>query len=251
MNGAISKDEFVATQRRYQVMTAGLMAIEALTGVVTPKSVVLRGESAASTGKNIIEAEKNLKEANDNLKAAEDESKKAASVLDEARKAQQAYEQEHPDANARTDEQKKRLKEFQEATAAAQKEADKKVEAEKSKNSIVEEMQALLDASRSLRAKSSTGGKIDSASCSRACTPFSEANNAKFLSTVQGIVSGMFAPDVLYECIGFYRDRDTRAQVTSGQASASVKELDQFCQSVFAQRKESPEKNRPLPFGTN
>ena len=37
-------------------------------------------------------------------------------------------------------------------------------------------------------------------------TDFTEQNNQKMLDTVRAIVQGMFTPDVVYECMDFYRE---------------------------------------------
>lgn len=246
LNGALLPKEYVAEQRRYQVMTAGLLAIESLTTVVTPKQVVLRGDSAASTGKNIIAAEKNLKEAQDNLKVAESEEGKAVSALAESKKAQKDYEATlDPTPSNWTTEQKTKDAELKKKTDSDQKSADEKATAKKNRQTTVDEMQALLDQAKSLTANASTSGSIDSASCSRSCSSFTEANNTKMLETVQGIVMGMFTPDVIYECINYYKDSATSTTPVPPTQMEGRTSLDKFCAKIFESGQQKPERFFP------
>lgn len=249
MNGALDAKEFQAQHRRYQIMMSGLMAIEALTGVVTPKQVVLRGESLATTGRNLIEAERNLKEAKDNLKIAEDQEAAATSSLNAAKKVQKDFEDRYPEP--RNDEQKnKELKELQAATAAAQSSVEHKTEAKNSKKKVVEEMQALFEASKSLSAQSSTSGTVATNSCSPKCSTFSEANHEQVIEAVKSIVQGMFNPDVIYECMEFYTENGTveKAKKEAGPQNfetsrPSLSALDKFCQAKFKMGEQTVMKN--------
>ena len=227
MNGALSEEDFLKTQRRYQIMTAGLMAIESLTGVVTPKQVILRGESQASTGKNIMEAEQNLKDSKENLKAAESEEGQATLALAEATKTHNTFEATldvNPD-NRKPEDQAK-LADLKKKMDEAQKLADGKTEARKSKKGVVDEMQALLEAAKTLTTRASTSGSFNSTPCAPNCRPpFSEVNNNKLLETVQGIVDGMFKPDVTYECIDIYKNNKGKKD--------PPKQLEELCGKAF------------------
>jgi hypothetical protein len=246
LNGALPPKEYVAEQRRYQVMTAGLLAIESLTSVVTPKQVVLRSDSTASTGKNVIEAEKNLKEANDNLKAADIEEGKAVLTLEASKKAQKDFETTL-DSNPSnwTTGQKAKDDELKRKIDSDQKSADEKATEKKNRQATVDVMQTILDQSRtSITARVGTSGSIDSASCSRSCSSFSEGNNNKMLETVQGIVTGMFNPDVIYECINYYKD-SALIGPAEGRTSEGRNSLDKFCAKVFDVGQKNPEKFFP------
>jgi hypothetical protein len=246
MNGAIDMKEYRAQQRRYQIMMSGLLAIESLTGVVTPKQVVLRGESSATTGKGILEAEKNVKDAKDNLKAAEDEESKAKVALAAAKTTKEDYEKQHPDPANRTEEQIKKLKDLDDELMAAQKITDHKTDAKNSKKKMVAEMQELLEVAKSVTAKSSTNGTIESASYSRNSSPFTENNNSKMIETVSAIVDGMFWPDMAYECMDFYRDgQKSIAKLTSEEKTPSLTALDSFCETMFKTAQENPERYLP------
>jgi hypothetical protein len=248
MNGALDRKEYLAQQRRYQIMMSGLLAIESLTGVVTPKQVVLRGESAANTGKGILEAEKNVKEAKDNLKTAEGEETKAKVALTTAKTAKEDYEKQYPDPANRTEEQIKKLKDLDDEMAAAQKTADHKTDAKNSKKTIVEEMQEILEAAKSHTAKSSTSGTIESGSCSRNCSTFTENNNDKMLDTIGSIVKEMFKPDMYYACIDFYRDGTALQPAAKTPLLSS---LDGFCQSLFNIGANHPERFLPTLLKTS
>lgn len=244
VNGALDRKEYIAQQRRYQIMMSGLLAIESLTGVVTPKQVILRGESAATTGKGILEAEQNVKEAKDNLKTAEDEEAKAKVALAAAKTAKEDYEKQHPDPATRTEEQNKQLKDLDDDVAASQKTVAHKTDAKNSKKRMVEEMQELLEAAMSLTAKSSTSGTIESGSCSRSCSTFTENNNDKMIDAVNSIVKDMFTPAMYYECIDFYKD----AALESATKTSPVTSLDGFCQSLFNIGASYPEWFLPTPL---
>ncbi|TKB67857.1 MAG: hypothetical protein E8D52_11345 [Nitrospira sp.] len=245
MNGALDRKEYMGQQRRYQIMMSGLLAIESLTDVVTPKQVVLRGESAATTGRGILEAEKNVKEAKDNLKTAEDEEAKAKVALAAAKTAKEDYEKQHPDPATRTEEQNKKLKDLDDEVAASQKTLEHKTDAKNSKKTMVEEMQEILEAAKSLTAKSSTSGTIESGSCSRSCSTFTENNNDKMIDTVNSIVKDMFKPDMYYECIDFYKDGAAFQPATKTPLLTS---LDGFCQSLFNIGASYPERFLPTPL---
>lgn len=81
MGGAVTQGEFVSLQRRYQNLMMGLLAIEQLTGAVTPKQVVLSGSSAAGGGNSNTDKEQEA------LKAAKTEEIDAQANVSNAQKA--------------------------------------------------------------------------------------------------------------------------------------------------------------------
>ena len=199
MNGATTPAEYAKEQRRYQILMGGLMAIEQLTGVITPKQVVLHGESAASAGTNLLQAQKNLDEARTQLKVAQKAEQSANEDVDTAQKELDSYKKTQDPAPT-----PERTKELEGKVTNANKVLLDKKQAVANADNTVKKMEGALEAARSLSAKTSAGGNIDSNSSVRQLGTFTPENNDKVIAVVDGIVKNMFRPDFIYECLAIY-----------------------------------------------
>ncbi len=84
--GIIDKDETNRRMARYQDTMVAILAIESLTGVVTPQQVVLSGNSGASIGGEIDELTKKYTESIENEMVAEQELAASEQALNTANK---------------------------------------------------------------------------------------------------------------------------------------------------------------------
>lgn len=73
LSGAMTSDEFPIVAARDQRIMVSILAIEQLTGVVTPRPVGISGTGTASTGINPTEMVKLLAAAQDDIKTADDD----------------------------------------------------------------------------------------------------------------------------------------------------------------------------------
>lgn len=245
MNGAITALEYSKEQRRYQILMAGLMAIEQLTGVVTPKQVVLRGESAASAGTNLLQAQKNLNEATTSLRDTQKAAKIAKEDLDTAQKALTEYKKPpfEQDPSKWDETQKGKVKELEEKVNNAKTVLGDKEQAVVNAEKTVKEMEAALEAARSLSAKTSAGGNIDSSPSARQIGTFNEQNTNTMIAAVQNIVKDMFKPDFIYECLATYSSGENLAKLAKDTpTSPAVNEMNSFCAAILGAAKANPDK---------
>jgi len=242
MNGALTKEEFKDEQRRYQVLMAGLMAIEQLTGVVTPKQVILYGSSAASTGKDLLQAQKNLEEAKGNLQAAQKEAKDKQKILDDDTKSLNDYKASlDKNPTKWTSEQKDKVKTLQDQVTADQNKLEEKKQAVKNAQDTVEKVEALLEQAKSVSTKASTGGTIDTGPSIRQASTFTEKNNDNMIAAVRHIVDNTFQPDLAYECIDIYKNPDKLkklmdmaiAKEVPPKTGQTITSLNELCTAVF------------------
>lgn len=93
LSGALGSGNFGALQRRYQNLMMGLLAIEQLTGAVTPRPVVLSNAASAGTGSSTEKEEAALTKAQEH-KAETDATLAAAQKTYEAKDAAQKTAQQ-------------------------------------------------------------------------------------------------------------------------------------------------------------
>jgi translation initiation factor 1 (eIF-1/SUI1) len=244
MNGAITSADYSKEQRRYQIIMGGLLAIEQLTGVVTPKQVILHCESAASVGKDLLQAQRNLDEAKKNLTAAQNEAKQAKEASEQAKQSLSDYKSTlDPDSTKWTAEQKTQVSTLDQKVKDSQTTLDNKTKAVTAAEQTVKEMEGLVEAAKSLAAKASAGGTIDSGATAHQLSAFSSDNNNHMIDAVRKIVRDMLQPDFVFECLDMYRDAEyaTKFQAAKTANSKAAKELDEFCGKLLEKGKEKPE----------
>lgn len=201
-SGALDDIAFSRLQRRYQNIMLGLLAIEQLTGVVTPKQVGLFGSASASVGKTALEINKALNQAKELKRDATTALEEAAAKKKEADDALQAAKTEYQKKLAannndpKAEEVSKYKKEIfdpaqEKATAQdANRKSKKSVldDAEKSVTSLEEALQSY----GKILATAVIQGNFDGGIFG---TTISNENAAVIAGTVQGIVRDIVTRD--------------------------------------------------------
>lgn len=201
-SGALDDIAFSRLQRRYQNIMLGLLAIEQLTGVVSPKQVMLSGNASSSIGKTAVEINKALNQAKelkrDAALALEDAAAKKK-VADDALKAAQAEYLKKLAANnndPKADEVVKYKKEVldpaQEMAASyAQNHKAKKAVSDDAENSVVS-LEKALESYGKIMATAAIQGSIDGGISG---TTINNETARVIAGTVHGIVRDIVSRD--------------------------------------------------------
>lgn len=195
----------------------------------------------------MLQAQKNLDEATVRLRDAQKAAQDAKDGLDASQKALDDYKKAPVDPDpTKQEDQNSKVKELEGKVKDANTVLGDKKQAVVNAEKTVKQMEAALEAARSLSVKTSAGGSIDTALSVRQTSTFNEANNDKMIEAVHSIVLKMFQPDFAYECLDIYKD-DAKVLklMRTEQNKATIVELDAFCKAVFY--KEAARLQPPLP----
>lgn len=201
-SGALDDIAFSRLQRRYQNIMLGLLAIEQLTGVVSPKQVALFGGASSSVGKTALEINKALNEAKGLRRESKSALEEAATKKKEADDALQAAKAEYQkklaanNNDSKADEVAKYMKDVLDP---AQVKAANQDQAYKTKKAIFDDtessvasLEKALDSYGKIMATAIVQGNFDGGISG---TTISNENAAVIAGTVQGIVRDIVIRD--------------------------------------------------------
>lgn len=240
LSGAITGQQLMILQQRYQNIMIGLLAIEQLTGAIRAPAVVLTSAAAADTGDKLLKAQENL----DKAALAENEKKAAFEVAtserDSSKKAADTKTKEAEDAKkvgaANADNLAEEAKRLQDVAAEAENKRTKANEELQSATKNRETMEKLVAAARSVNTEGSGSGSIEEISQAQQLSD----NQIKEVSqTVKQIVTDIVNKDPTIEsCVSFLASATPISRSVIGQEYEDLLErrrfITGFCIDVLA-----------------
>lgn len=170
MSGALTGPDFLKVHRRYQNLMLGLLAVEQLTGTVTPHPVVLHSGSNAGDARGLLQAQEAVNDGSNKLAAIRKDLSSNRARLDEAKKSYSKIEKDiagfealaksdptkQPDLDktrSELDTQKIQVKEAEGLIVGLEKQ-----ESDLAEN--VKSLEGLRDAARSANSHATAGGTV-------------------------------------------------------------------------------------------
>lgn len=253
MSRALSGPDFLKIHRRYQNLMLGLLAVEQLTGTVTPHPVVLNGTSNGGGARDLLQVqeavnagsaewESSKSDLASSKKTAESESNSLSTIEKEVA-ALEAQVKTDPSKQPELDKAKVSFSSQQEKVRQA--DADKK-EFEKKEKDLkdnLKHLEALRDAARSVSTHASAGGTVQVVNNS--AHPMNK-ETAKIVSdAVTKIIETIVKSDFSREtCLDYLVSPKRQSnQQTNVEKYEEESGATSFCRSLLKNQESNPNKD--------